>query len=374
MLLAALAEPEEARDALHAWEVDFSPRNIDYETLTVLPLLYRSLTAHGIDSPHRQQYGAAYRWSWYRNRTRFAVARQRLAALSAAGVPCLLLKGAALSALVYRDAGARAMGDVDILVPSAKVAAATDLLIEAGFTPLDNGSALGALLQFRHSLPFRHRDGMEIDLHWHVLVEDTGPGDDDGFWQRAIDFDFFGVAARTLSAEDHLLHTIAHGSWGSLNTTPLHWITDAVYLLRRFPGLDWERVVCEAESRRLSFLLQRALRYLRDAVHAPVPDAVLQELESRAVLSAERLEYWFKRQGPMRTPLGRAPHVWFVYERMCRRRAQRPTPLGYLRFLKGFACLDGRAILVRMVTWPVRQAYWMTLAAAHDLGTRRGRA
>jgi len=58
----------------------------------------------------------AYRRSWYRNQFLFDAAAKLIDQLAAAGVPVLVIKGAALCTLHYRDIGARPMDDVDMLV------------------------------------------------------------------------------------------------------------------------------------------------------------------------------------------------------------------------------------------------------------------
>jgi len=51
-----------------------------------------------------------------------------------AGIQTILLKGAALILLHYKDPGLRPMVDFDILVPAGKAAAAIKVLTELGWT------------------------------------------------------------------------------------------------------------------------------------------------------------------------------------------------------------------------------------------------
>lgn len=58
-----------------------------------------------------------------------------VAELERAGIPTLLLKGAAFVADTRLDAGMRPMNDVDVLVPSNRVRETIELLGDSGLEP-----------------------------------------------------------------------------------------------------------------------------------------------------------------------------------------------------------------------------------------------
>jgi hypothetical protein len=67
------------------------------------------------------------------NQVRTRVLHDVLAAYQAAGIPALVLKGAALFHLVYPEPGLRPMSDLDILVPESEAWRAQRTLAELGF-------------------------------------------------------------------------------------------------------------------------------------------------------------------------------------------------------------------------------------------------
>src|SRR5262245_24244234 len=90
----------------------------------VAPLVYRGLDALGPletlpDGARqlRQRCRALYVQNVARNTRLFAELERILGPLHRAGIPVILLKGAALTRPLFGDIGLRYMGDLDILVP-----------------------------------------------------------------------------------------------------------------------------------------------------------------------------------------------------------------------------------------------------------------
>lgn len=91
--------------------------------------------------------------------------------LSAAGVPCLLLKGTAAAYDVYENPATRERGDTDLLIPSHKRNTAREALNETGFTRTIEGQELPEELRSQEPWSFTSEDGFEhsLDLHWEPL-------------------------------------------------------------------------------------------------------------------------------------------------------------------------------------------------------------
>ena len=132
-------------------------------------------------------------------------------AMAQAGVPFLVLKGAALAHLVYGDPRLRPMRDVDLLIRKADAGRALDVLMRCGFRP--GGTAVPS----RH----HHLQGMAktlegatvtIELHHELMVRTpfVEPRDYDDLIRRSQPFEWGGMSCRTLGREDMLWHVYAH--------------------------------------------------------------------------------------------------------------------------------------------------------------------
>ena len=117
LLRAVLFEGDEAAAAWSRWRRLVSLDQADLGSGRLLPLAYRRLLAAGIDDPERERIKGTYRLTWTRNHLLLREVAPVMRSLRAAGIPTMVLKGAALTALQYRDPGVRSMADIDLLVP-----------------------------------------------------------------------------------------------------------------------------------------------------------------------------------------------------------------------------------------------------------------
>ena len=81
----------------------------------------------------------------------------------------MLLKGAALTLLYYKDYGLRPMEDVDILVRTSEWQSTIDALSDLGWrarVPVTPRRVAAS-----HAMEFAGDGSQRIDLHWHLLPD-----------------------------------------------------------------------------------------------------------------------------------------------------------------------------------------------------------
>lgn len=125
-------------DAVAAWKewqsgVDLEDQ-LDQGSFRLLPLLYTNLKQQGVDDPLMGKLKGIYRQAWSKNQTLFHEMSRVVKFLQDQGIQTMLLKGAPLSLLYYRNNGARPMADIDVMVHRNQVLQAYRLLINAGWT------------------------------------------------------------------------------------------------------------------------------------------------------------------------------------------------------------------------------------------------
>lgn len=303
LLAAALASGDAAVRAWYAWGADSDLDQIDSGSRRLLPMVYRTLQRAGVSGPSLARLKSVYRHSWYTNQLLLANAATVLRAFEREGIQTLVLKGAALTALYYQDAGVRPMNDLDLLVPTAQGPTALHLAERWGWRPYPGFVTPRLLLPAHHACAFLDRAGREIDLHWHLLPECLAPDADTDLWSGSLPLTLGGTSTRALNAADQLLHTCVHGTvWNRV--PPFRWVADATLILRsdELP-VDWVRLLEQARARRLTLPLFAALRYLRRRWGAPVPAWVLDRLRQTPVTLIERLAFR-ERSRPPRPLLG----------------------------------------------------------------------
>ena len=292
LLRAALLSGAEAAGAWSQWRASADMDHLDPGCFRLLPLLYHNLKAQGVSDPQMNKLKGIHRMAWCRNQDLLERFASLLRAFDEERIGTMVLKGAAVTLLHYRDHGLRPMQDLDILVRPDAAPAAIALLERLGWKPqraLPEG-ARESFFGTVHSLPFTDAAGRECDLHWHVLTECCYPRADDDFWEASSPLDMHGAQTRALCPADQLLHICVHGArWNAV--MPIRWVADAMVILRTSPELDWHRLVAQARERRIVLPLRETLQYLRDLLNAPLPAGAMEELASFPVRPVERMEY-----------------------------------------------------------------------------------
>ncbi len=172
------------------------------------PLLHRVTCGQDlVPAALEEQWRSVYLQSLQRSARLFHELEALLRSMAAAGVPVMLLKGAALAEAVYGDVALRPMTDLDLLVRPRDVPAALSVLRVAGYKtdePFRYFAEVGA-----------HKMGATpvlVDLHWawidlpyYIDVIDA-----DWLWGTARQISTGGTPALMLGPEAQLLHLAAH--------------------------------------------------------------------------------------------------------------------------------------------------------------------
>ena len=322
LLRAAVTSGRRALEAWDAWKAshDLIESELDHGSLRLLALVYKNLLAQGADEPLMPRLKGIYRYWWCSNQHLFYRAAGVIRELEGAGIPTIVLKGAAASVAYYRDTGVRPMGDIDLLVPVNRAAAAVAHLGRLGWRPAR--PRVQDLIRYQHSVRMENDKGEGLDLHWHVLAECVHRSADEGFWKRAVPIRILDVSSRALGPTDALLHAIVHGMRWNAEPT-VRWVADAMAILRASEGaIDWTALEREARRQQVVLRLRMGLAYLRRNMGAPIPDRALERLRRTSPVGIERMEYKVLAVDADGQPLLRPGHVLLVL-------------VQYMRFMTG---------------------------------------
>jgi hypothetical protein len=340
LVKTALLSGSAAREAGVAWlnSVDIEAPHEGSRRL--FSLAYDNLRRENVDHPLMPILKGSKRYNWYKNRLLFRAVDPVITALKRAGVEVILLKGAALVSLYYRDYALRAMKDVDLLVPFDKAVAATNLLVSLGWYPKIPITALESQLRYDNARSFYDQNRQNIDLHWHMLPSCVGPHSDDSFWEASREIPFESNQVRVLHPADQFLHACAHGAeWG--RPASVEWIADAIFMLRETPNFDWDRLQAQARMRELTVCLREALYYLHDTLDAPVPAEVMNSLAVARVSDDETQRYVdVINYEPGHGPLATFGELLRRYDRISRCFGHHEGA-SYLDYLRSRAKVDG---------------------------------
>jgi hypothetical protein len=159
-----------------------------------------------------------------------------LTALTARGIRAIPLKGVSLSRILYENAAVRSTTDIDLLLPSAQMCAAAELLEARGYRStlpralLSRRSFLATANEHTAETVYVSEAGgipLQVELHWKIL-----PLPEATMWARLSEYPAPGGPVRSLSPALYLLYLCAHLSghgWRSL-----HWLADVAAFLEKF--------------------------------------------------------------------------------------------------------------------------------------------
>jgi len=335
LLRASLLEGETALEAWRDWDRREVLEELDGASDGLVGLLWRNLDAHGVEHETMSKLKGVYRHTWFENQTVLRQAAIPIRALRTAGIPTLALTGATMCPLYYRDWGVRRMDDFDLLVPPDRATDAMAALRAIGASPRMSNAE--AWVPLRHSMPFRHPDGWQVDLHWYSLWRSAS---DQAVWDHAVAVDVGGERILAPVPTHQLLLVCVQGAdWAP--SPSLRWLADATFVIRA-GDVDWDLLVEEADKRLVTVALGSTLEYLRDTVDTPVADTVLRRLHQAHSPRFERTGFrQTSRQDGAVTTVFR---VWERQRRLKRLRPPGPTPPDLLRTYYDWLTLssDGR--------------------------------
>lgn len=224
-----------------------------------------------------------------------------VAALAAAGIPVLVLKGMHLVNGVYAQPALREMSDIDLMVRVEHLEAATEVLRSIGYQ-WSSEYSLAALLAKAHHLPLMRKPGAAaFELHWTIAPPDTGLAIEVAeLWDRAVPIVIGRTRAWGLCPEDLLLHVSAHATHHHRMELGLRSLCDLAAIVDRFT-LDWTVVGERAERWRCARGTFLALQLGAALIGVKVPAAILHRLHGpgprRDDIVALTVTHMFSRSG-----------------------------------------------------------------------------
>lgn len=292
LLKAALMQKDVALPSWKEWRrtVDFE-LDVDHGSFRLLPLAYHNLNSFGYsDDLIVGRLKGIYRRAWIKNQQLFFKTAKVLTFLKDAGIKTAVLKGIALTELVYKNYGNRPMSDMDILVPYHEARHAISVLEKAGFN-MEMQHLLEHNLEFGRSIAFVDDEGTEIDLHWYAFVNSLGNVQKNDFWEDVIPVEVSGVQTHSLIHTDNLLHAIVHGIRKNPEP-PIRWVADAMVMINSEEiEIDWNRLLRYASKFRVFLQVKEALIYLKGHFNAHIPDTILKQMEEYKPSYVERIVF-----------------------------------------------------------------------------------
>ena len=293
LLNTSLFSGDEALESWNKWTDLIDVNRIDQASYRLLPLAVHNLEKEGVKDPFLTRFRGLKKKTWYKNQILFKTLKDVLLLFHKNRIRTMVIKGAALIPLYFKDLSIRPQNDVDILIRPEHVSSAFRILKKSGWD-IKGRPKKGIkkeTLFVRPAATFEKGTISSIDLHWHAVKECVYPESDHGFWKNAQSMKIDGINTSVMSPSDQLYLTCIHASRHQANWEPLSsvtWIADCVYILRgSFHEIDFHRILDQAQKHNLVLPLRIAFDYLNQKFDGVLPSEFMNQLKKTKISAIE---------------------------------------------------------------------------------------
>lgn len=290
LLRALLTSEDQARAAWSEWTAIRNFDDVTWEEVRLLSPLALRLPALDAQSALRPRIDGLARQMWTQTQLRVAAAGPAFDALSAAGIPFIVFKGAALYADGLGAVTRRIFGDVDILVRLRDFLPALKHLHGAGWgagsgVSLDYLARVGGIRAGCNLALGRYGD---LDLHSHLFHycrnDEAAEAD---LWESAQWRHLAGRKVRVPAPEHALLIAAGH----SYQSEAGDWAFELATRIGTQPA-DWRRFASLAGQTGLAAHCMHRFSYLADGLGIQLPSGAMEAVRLARSSAPERWKAW----------------------------------------------------------------------------------
>jgi len=250
----------------------------------------------------------------------FRELKKILDAFKSEGIQVIVLKGAALAELIYKNIALRPMSDIDILVKRKDLPTVDRILSQlqyssSSYTPPSSQWHVKGWVE--HIPPYVKIDDITIRVEIHLDIATHYEAniraiDSSRAWENALPATIAGIDnVLVLPLEELLIRLCLHASKHIYSGREgiLMWWCDIAEVEKSYRGkIDWEYITRISKEYRIQAPVYHSLNFAREWLDAVIPENVLRELKpplliisvedfSRAIIEGRQyLQAWVKSQ------------------------------------------------------------------------------
>jgi hypothetical protein len=256
---------------------------LDFASQRLLALLYKKMSAAGINHPLITALKGYYRYIWVRNQLLKDELKNIAETFNAQRIEHIVIKGFPMTEVYYKDLGVRSVLDLDIMVHPDSWSQALKVLQESRWTSKETQYTPEAVTHSLHHATHLVKDQFEVDLHIRFhdfpLAENTVSD----FWEEAITYK---PGHRMLRPEHQFISALIHG-YDLGGDTILRAIVDTTYIIRNTPDFNWHVVLQVIEKNNLHIPAKVLLEYLNHEGMCAIPEYTLAALQNFSLHTKE---------------------------------------------------------------------------------------
>jgi hypothetical protein len=260
----------------------------------VSPLLYWNLSkidgGKSVPANILANLRKMYHGTFFRNALLYNELSNILNAFKGFDIDVVVLKGAFLAEVIYKDIGLRPMNDIDLLIKKEDFQRVKMEMAKLMYYPKIFPSKIreNRCTTLSEELQFKNQDRTSIiEIHWDILpVQSPFKIDISKLWENVKPVKIAGIESLMLAPEDILLHLCLHldkhlYSSGAPSATPLRNYCDIAEVIRHYKEtINWSYLLQSSKNYGIEEPIYQGLSVASQCFGAFVPAEILRQLNS----------------------------------------------------------------------------------------------
>jgi len=187
-------------------------------------------------------------------------------------IDVMVVKGEALSALVYDQPWYTASADVDLVIKPKR----------EQIDPEDHRQIRNMLEEINHEqTPFKEHIEYDYFEHHDVTMNNVLAIDSEQIWREAHKIQLYGHDVMVMTPEDMLIAVAVNSC--RKRFFRLKSLSDIAEIIRKYPDLNWRKLTSRAREYKCNTIVYTALLVTQMTLGCSLPDGVLADLHVNPV-------------------------------------------------------------------------------------------
>lgn len=318
-----LSKDDDFLNLWERWNKEVSFDSINYATLRLMPFLYLRLNKFDIkDGKYIGRIKGMYKMAWYKNQLVFNSLKKIISVFNKENISMILLKGVPILENVYKDRGARYLGDADILIDKKYIKKSIEIMNKNDWSYYDpspfykNRFIDLSKNRVDKEITFINKNGVELDIHWDLfpfILEKNKdhPMNYDEILKFATECELDGFKYKMPCVEDMIIHIILHGVERNNHST-LRWVVDVVTIIKN-KNIKWDFLIERIKLFECEVELFIAFSFILNNFDIKIPNSFVEKLNNLSISESKIKDYYKKANTIDKTLFGTFLYLWNRY-------------------------------------------------------------
>jgi hypothetical protein len=235
-----------------------------------------------------QELKQIYHYIGFKNALFYDELGKVLHAFKNRGIDVIVLKGAVLAEMVWRNVALRQMGDLDLLVREQNLDKVDQTLSQLNYTSYEGYRPKTWYRRNHHHLAPYHNLDKEaiIEIHQNLVPPNNlFYIDVHRVWERAYDTKIGNVDTLVLSPEDLIVHLCLHLSYCNKFVGGIKHLIDISQVVRYYgEGINWDWIIKEANKNKFTKFIYYPLYLAKGILDVGIEKEILNRFKAQSNL------------------------------------------------------------------------------------------